>query len=335
MLRLNLVIKMNFLWILVIFSNALIGQIDVDFDPNNIPTPPNYGKQNAWAALPYRVDACDHFDRDEMHVHDSSKQVDVFFIHPTTYSKGERWNADIEDVAINKATDKKPMKYQASVFSQSCRIYAPRYRQAILKSFYDVKNGEKALELAYSDVKAAFEYYLENYNGGRPIIIASHSQGTFHAKKLLKEFFDDKPLKNKLVMAYLVGYAVSNSDYNSILECANSQQTGGIVSWNCFKSGFIPDNFNSFYRGAICTNPVTWETDTSITNLSSHLGAKGYKMNSRLTNKLIVQRHPGILWVKINYPIIKKKEVLHFADYNLFWYDIQADIKRRIGLFWK
>ena len=136
-------------------------------------------------------------------------------------------------------------------------------------------------------------------------------------------------------MAYLVGYAVSNSEYISLSECTNPQQTGGIVSWNSFKEGYEPNNFNTFYRNAICTNPVNWLTDTVATDYASHLGAKGYKMNSRLLNKLYVKRHQGILWVRINYPIIKKKEVLHFADYNLFWYDIQADIKRRISLFWK
>ena len=33
--------------------------------------------------------------------------------------------------------------------------------------------------------KAAFQYYLEHYNNGRPFIIASHSQGTYHAKRLI------------------------------------------------------------------------------------------------------------------------------------------------------
>jgi hypothetical protein len=44
-------------------------------------------------------------------------------------------------------------------------------------------------------VKTAFLYYLQHYNNGRPIIIASHSQGATHGKRLLKEFFDGKELQ--------------------------------------------------------------------------------------------------------------------------------------------
>jgi len=57
----------------------------------------------------------------------------------------------------------------------------------------DSSEAIAAFELAYRDVKAAFLYYLEHNNSGRPIIIASHSQGSTHAKRLLKELFDGKP----------------------------------------------------------------------------------------------------------------------------------------------
>ena len=50
-------------------------------------------------------------------------------------------------------------------------------------------------------MRAAFIYYLKNHNHGRPIIIASHSQGTWHAGRLLKEFFEGKPLQT--VTAYV------------------------------------------------------------------------------------------------------------------------------------
>jgi alpha-beta hydrolase superfamily lysophospholipase len=62
------------------------------------------------------------------------------------------------------------------------------------------------VDLAYADVKAAFQYYLAHYNEGRPIIIAGHSQGTAHATRLLHEFFEHDPkLRRQLVAAYLIG----------------------------------------------------------------------------------------------------------------------------------
>ena len=59
----------------------------------------------------------------------------------------------------------------------------------------DTSKAGKAFDFAYEDIKKSFEYYLQHYNNGRPIIIASHSQGTTHALRLLKEFFENKPLQ--------------------------------------------------------------------------------------------------------------------------------------------
>ena len=59
--------------------------------------------------------------------------------------------------------------------------------------------------MAYNDIKQAFDTFLEKFNNGRPIIIAGHSQGAGHAKRLLQDFFDNKPLQEKLVAAYLIG----------------------------------------------------------------------------------------------------------------------------------
>ncbi len=50
-----------------------------------------------------------------------------------------------------------------------------------------MRTGQKsidAFDLAYEDLKTAFENYLKHYNKGRPIIIASHSQGSLHALRL-------------------------------------------------------------------------------------------------------------------------------------------------------
>ena len=74
-----------------------------------------------------------------------------------------------------------------------------------------------AFATAYADIKAAFEYYLKNYNHGRPIIIASHSQGSTHALHLLKDYFENKPLQKQLVAAYIVGMTIP-TEFFFILE---------------------------------------------------------------------------------------------------------------------
>src|SRR6185369_10403401 len=143
-------------------------------------------------------------------------------------------------------------------------VYAPRYRQAHISAFYS-KNKEdrkKALDIAYSDVKAAFQYYLDHYNHGRPIIIASHSQGTVHAVRLIKEFFDGKPLQKQLVAAYLVGMPIPADSFCCIAPCHNPGDTDCWLSWNTFATNFYPPYYNGGLNNAICTNPLTWTTDS-------------------------------------------------------------------------
>lgn len=305
------------------------------YDTSKVPPPPDYANPKSWCALPFRADLCDFTSSYDPYVSDSDKLVDVFFIHPTTFMKGEIWNATIPDITCDKNTDEKPIKYQASVFNEACRIYAPRYRQAIIKSFYDTLNGSKSLSLAYSDVREAFLYYLKYYNNGRPFIIASHSQGTFHAKRLLAEFIDDKPLAEKMVIAYLIGYPVAKNMYKKIPVCSDTTMTNGIVCWYSFRHDFIPEGMHSFYDNSIIVNPISWSTDTMETDFSASKGAKGTKLNSRIMNRIKARIYENILWVTIKYPIIKKKKNLHAFDYNLFWYDMKIDIQRRISYFLK
>ena len=117
----------------------------------------------------------------------SNPEIDVFFVHPTLYFKGEQWNADIDDKQLNKEIGNSAIKNQASVFLGIANIYAPHYRQMHIQSYYDLENGLQAFEVAYLDVKNAFMYYWENNNNGNKFIIAGHSQGTNHIERLLKE----------------------------------------------------------------------------------------------------------------------------------------------------
>jgi len=172
----------------------------------------DYSQLENWAAHPNKRDNADKIPRAE-HLASTSLKADVFFIHPTIYNnKGSdlSWNPKIDDEELNERVDNSTILFQASAFNAAGRVFAPRYRQAHLVSYStnDKKSAEAAFKLAYNDVKKAFEYYLEYYNQGRPIIIASHSQGTTHAGPLLREFFDGRALKNRLVAAYLIGMPV-------------------------------------------------------------------------------------------------------------------------------
>lgn len=307
------------------------------FDEQTQRPAPDYSLEANWSALPFRWDAADEVPRPEKWISDSLKDVDVFFIYPTLYMKGDYWNADVADKKLNRKLDSKPIRYQATVFNNSCRVFAPRYRQAIVDVFYhDNEDGKKALDFAYEDVKRAFEYYLKHYNNGRPIIIASHSQGTTHSRRLLKDYFDGKPLSKQLVAAYAIGYTITDSMYTDLKMCTSPTETGCFISWLSFKSGFEPKG--TFSMKAQSLNPLTWTRDTAFVGREKNLGSIGIGFNHRHTHATSAIIHHNefggtYLWIKTRTPFIPLLKNMHIADYNLFWYDIRENVKVRIASF--
>ncbi len=305
------------------------------------PGVPDYGDLNMWAAHPYKKDPSDSlpipFQQDWR-----DSVVDVFFIHPTTFTDHSRaWqiNADITNDTLNAKTDYSSILYQATIFNQQSRIFAPRYRQAHydMYNFADTSVARKAFDTAYSDIRSAFMYYLDHFQG-RPIIIAGHSQGTQHAKRLLKEFFDGQVLKNRLVAAYLVGMPVKADEFKTIAPCKDSLQTGCFVTWRTFRKDYEGPKYLSLENNTAVTNPLNWKTDTSYAPKTLHKGAILYKFNKIFKTTNDAQVHGNILWVsKPKFPgaMFYRSKNYHIGDLNLFYTNIREDVKRRIGLFWK
>ncbi|HRD57860.1 MAG TPA: DUF3089 domain-containing protein [Ferruginibacter sp.] len=304
--------------------------------------PPDYSTLHDWAAHPYKWDPSDSVPSPLRNSIYRDSLVDVFFVHPTTLTskKNHKSNANLDDEKLNHKTDYSAILFQASAFNEQCRIFAPRYRQAHYGNYFseDSSQSKIAFDLAYSDVKKAFEFYLENYNAGRPIIIAAHSQGTQHAGKLLKEFFEDKVLMNKLVCAYIVGMPIAEKYFRMLNPCKDSLQTGCFVAWRTFKKGYegpdyvLKENFKS-----IVVNPLTWTMDNSYAPASLHEGTVLVKFN-KIGKPVDAQIHKNILWTrKPTFPgsIFLTTKNYHIGDINLFYMNIREDVRRRIGLYWK
>jgi Protein of unknown function (DUF3089) len=312
------------------------------FDDAARPVAPNYANPAHWSALP---DQKDNADLLVPSLSDTQKdsEVDVFFLSPTIYTGAKRyqknWNAPIDLKKFNKDVDNLAIKYQATIFNGVGRVYAPRYRQAHIRCYWIKHKDEdvkKAFDLAYEDVKTAFLYYLKNYNQGRPIIIASHSQGSTHSTRLLKEFFDEKPLQNKLVVAYLIGMPIPKNVYNTISLCESAEQTGCYCAWRTFQKGYIPKKFPSGEQFAV-TNPLNWKTDSTYAPASLNEG--GVVKDFKKIRKGIVdaQIHNGMLWTKRpRFPgSFMFGKNFHAGDFNLFYMNIRNNANYRKGLFWK
>jgi hypothetical protein len=312
------------------------------FDETPIPTAPDYSKQLHWAALPEKEDLADLTPK-KISIPENQKQAkaDVFFIHPTTYTYAPKgtylWNGSLDDEELNKRTDESSIKNQASVFNAAAKVYAPRYRQAHIHSFFtsNKNDGNRAIDIAYQDVKTAFLYYLEHYNQGRPFIIASHSQGTLHAGKLIKELIENKPLEKQLVNAYLVGIPVPR-DFFEIKVCDNPDDVHCYVSWNTFAEGYYPEAYRERgYDKAVCVNPLTWKSNISEAPRKMNKGGVvwNYKVIPAINNARVVD---GLLW--INKPHIPgrafyKVKNYHVGDYNLFYENVRENAIIRVNSF--
>ena len=204
------------------------------------------------------------------------------------------WNPSIDDSELNEKVDNSTILFQASAFNAAGRIFAPRYRQAHLRSYSttDTASARKAFALAYSDVKNAFEHYLKYYNHGRPFIIASHSQGTTHAGPLIKEFIDGKSLQQKMVAAYLIGLPVPKTYFKSVRPCLNPDDLNCSISWRTFKSGYTPEN-RALGDSILVTNPLSWHIDTTYVSKSQNKGAVLRNFDKILLKRVDAQVHNG------------------------------------------
>jgi len=304
------------------------------FEKSKTPSPPDYSQSKYWVALPTMKDSADavpyHSDLKE---NQAEAKADVFFIYPTIYLTGKHWNANVNRKRLNRRIQKSTIRHQATVFNGSCKIYSPYYRQAVLYSYAVLDgSGKKALDFAYEDVKQAFEYYLKNYNNGRPIIIASHSQGSWHAERLLRDYFEkDSLLRKKLVAAYLIGGDIKKNAFKNIPASDSATQTGCLICWNSRRSGEIKDQY--FGDNLECVNPLTWKRDTVLAPVTLNHGSVPYgfaKIDQEIADAQVSPVGNGLLWVhkkhQKGFPDGKR---YHIYDYNLFWMNIRENAKQR------
>ena len=310
-----------------------------------IPKAPDYNDPKAWALNPHfnpsqtlqepkglarRVQGIDS-GRHEM-------AAEVFFIHPTMLLEGPAWNANLKDEEMNKSVDAWPIRHQASAFSGAGRVFAPRYRQAHVRIF---SLGDSlswaAAEIAYQDVKAAFLKFLE-WSDDRPIVLAGHSQGSFHGRRLLQEFFDGTALSERLVAAYLPGMDMYAREFDSLPLCLEPTQTGCLCTWMTYGDGYLPPwllrkKTEPEFTPVLITHPVTWNAAELSSEYADHLGvvrpsfrlSKARAMRGQITPE-------GVLWVdapKVLGGKVLQRDNWHSGDINLFWVNIHENAVAR------
>lgn len=349
---------------------------DHDFDAARAVAAPDYADESAWAALPSKADEADLIPQGVGEPEEQENApVDVFFIHPTGYLRGASWNSPIDLESATGENTRWMLANQASAFNGCCRVYAPHYREASIFAFFDVggRNGFPAFDLAYRDVLRAFDHFIGRMSDGRPFIIASHSQGTFHAERLLAERVDTTPLFERLVAAYIIGAGlpldVFERSYRRIAPCEGATDLHCVISWDTIgeggRRGFDSLQWDegryerSKGKRTLCTNPLSWRRSEEKAPASRNLGAQPIagryimefwgpdeprgirytKLRSPLPGHTWAQCRNGTLFVEpqLEEPFASHTLPIgknyHGLDYALFYMDIRENAKARVRAY--
>lgn len=311
------------------------------FDPAKSPPAPDYAQAKFWVALPTTQDGADKLAPGETDGQ-ANAPVDVFFVYPTTYLNAANWNAPFGDAEADARVTDAVLPGQASVFNACCKIYAPRYRQATFASYLDQKgNGTKALALAYKDVEAAWDYYLANYNNGRPFILAGHSQGAGHIFTLLANKIAGTERAKQMIAAYPIGATYDRGALPAgIPVCDSAEQTGCVVSWNSVgpEAPIWRDT-----KSDICVNPLTWSSATGEAAHDLNLGSLSIAGGLRLVPKAAdANCVDGRLIVSALHttqyddrPMVLGKDNYHIIDYGLFYLNLRRNAQARTDAYLK
>jgi len=330
------------------------GMPDTHFDDMARPPAPDYTDPAAWAALPTQQDLADLVPGGSA-VGDNQARadVDVFYIHPTTYRGGENWNQDLAMTEVNTWTDTSVIARQASAFNGCCRIYAPRYRQATISALGGADlGGLKAYDFAYQDVLAAWREFLGTWNEGRPFILVGHSQGALHAQTLLKNEISGTALAERMVAAYVIGIAIPEGWVERTLQdipvCSTATETGCFISWNTFDHDGDPSRgvgiAQSRYREEFGTSEgqdiVCWSPTSRAEgdNSGALPGDPTHMTLADLVPGYAAECRNGTLWTATpqsdNFQLtLFAGGNLHMHDMDLFYEDIRLNALERVQAY--
>ena len=220
-----------------------------------VPAAPDYADGTMW-----------HIDRN-----DNGDGADVFYI-PST------WEFDwyTADSLVSHYADPGNATHQTNMNTEISEVakymadgnnfYSPYYRHITLDSWATLNEDtihRRFHEVAFVDVKRAFNYYQEHFNQGRPFVLAGFSQGAKSVVELIKVM--PEAMRNRLVAAYVLGYKVTPDDVEQapwLVAAEDSTDTGVVI---CYNSVSHVKHIKPVVSApnVMCINPVNWRTDAT------------------------------------------------------------------------
>lgn len=279
-----------------------------------------------------------------------NKAADLFIVCPTVdLGTGGNKNMSLTDENI-KGNFTGALNMQRGIYEKNCRMYAPYYRQAVLAD-YDLpaNEAEPYFNFAYKDVRAAFVYYMQHENNGRPFVLAGFSQGAEMCLRLLKEFGNEDFVKNNMVACYAIGWRFTPQEaekYPYIQPAKYADDLGKVIIFNSeapevTSSAIVPEGVKSF-----AINPLTWSCGSQKAPKTLNAGACFTDYSGAVVREVpqltgcYIDSVRGTLKVTN----VDKKEfvpglplfsegVYHIYDYQFFYRNLQQNVNLRIKTF--
>lgn len=279
----------------------------------------------------------DYSDMSRWHiaVDDSLSGADVFYI-PSTWE----YDWTTADGRVSHWADPSNPKHRADVENEMAgvagymadgnRFYSPHYRHITLDSWATLNEDtitRRYMDVAFVDVRNAFDYYIRNFNQGRPFILAGFSQGGKSVVELMKTL--DGGLRDRMVAAYVMGYKVTPDDMEQapwIRAAADSVDTRVTICFNSVSDvRYLKPVVSA--PNVMCINPVNWRVDDVPATLDDTVTVTAdpnYKV-------LVVEGYDGSSLPNI-------LDILNVGDYNgaepwLYKECLRRNIRQRIDAF--
>ena len=295
-------------------------------------------------------DALDYADADNWAYFGigEDKDADLFLICPTV-DMSDEFNMSMDD-EDTKASFLGALNMERGIYEESTRMYAPYYRQAAMKVYsLDREEWEPYMELAYSDVSAAFAWYLEHENEGRPIVLAGFSQGADMCYRLLEEYFGDEELYDQLVAVCAIGWPCTEeltAQYPQIRPAQGADDFGVVISFDCEAPEVTETFISPAGQRAFGINPLNWRTDETAADKSENLGACFTDYNGEIRSE---QESLCGCYIDAERGAVKVTDVdpaeyapivpglpygaYHVYDYQFFFRNLQQNVAERLASY--